>query len=139
VFEEPRPFRYYVATDTNPSVTSPARDSNFTGDVPSIPIRSRPDPSASARAQAPEPRTTGRHPYILRNRRIRLYRLIERTQVTIAEIEDELRHRGVVLAGPPRRHGHPLPFRHNELPRIALNVLRARGGLCTSGRLWLRS
>jgi hypothetical protein len=63
----------------------------------------------------------------LRNRRIRLYRLIERTQATIAEIEDELRSRGVTILGPPKRHGHPLPFRHNELPRLALNVLRANG------------
>ena len=62
---------------------------------------------------------------VLRNRRLRLYRLIERTQATIAEIEAELRERGVALHGPPRRHGHPLPFRHNELPRLALSILRA--------------
>jgi hypothetical protein len=64
---------------------------------------------------------------VLRSRRLRLYRLVERTQGTIAEIEAELRQRGVTLRGPPRRHGHPLPFRHNELPRLALSVLRARG------------
>jgi hypothetical protein len=64
---------------------------------------------------------------VLRNRRIRLHRLIERTQATIAEIEDELRSRGVAILSPPKRHGLPLPFRHNELPRLALNVLRANG------------
>jgi hypothetical protein len=53
--------------------------------------------------------------------------VIECTQTTIAEIEDELRCRGVLLHGPPKRHGHPLLFRHNELPRLALNVLRVNG------------
>jgi hypothetical protein len=48
-------------------------------------------------------------------------------QVTIAEIEAELRQRGVTILGPPRCHTHPLPFRHNEMPRLALNVLRAAG------------
>jgi hypothetical protein len=53
--------------------------------------------------------------------------VIERTQATIVEIEDELRERGVTILGAPKRHGHPLPFLHNELPRLALNVLRANG------------
>jgi hypothetical protein len=42
-------------------------------------------------------------------RRLRLYRLIERTQGTITEIEAELRGRGVAVAGPPRHRGKPLP------------------------------
>jgi hypothetical protein len=60
-------------------------------------------------------------------RRLRLYRLIERTQATIAEIEAELTRRGTKLTGPPRHRGKPLPFRHNELPRLCLNALRVAG------------
>src|ERR1019366_2006054 len=86
-------------------------------------IRSRAPPSAPKRL---DPSLQGAT-RVLRNRRLRLYRLVERTQATIAEIEAELRRRGAVITGPPRRHTHPLPFRHNELPRLALNILRARG------------
>jgi hypothetical protein len=64
---------------------------------------------------------------VLRNRRLRLYRLVERTQGTLTEIETELQRRGAVITGPPRRNTHPLPFRHNEMPRLALNILRAAG------------
>jgi len=63
----------------------------------------------------------------LHNRRLRLHRLMERTQGTIAEIEAELRRRGVAVAGPPRHHGKAVPLRHNELPRLCLNALRAAG------------
>ena len=64
---------------------------------------------------------------VLRNRRLRLYHLIERTQGTIAEIEAELGRRGAKLPGPPRHRGKSLPFRHNELPRLCLNTLRMHG------------
>jgi hypothetical protein len=79
---------------------------------------------------APTPRKLPAFPHaasptkVLRMRRLRLYRLIERTEGTIAEIEAELTRRGVRLTGPPRHRGKPLPFRHNELPRLCLNVLR---------------
>jgi hypothetical protein len=65
---------------------------------------------------------------VLRNRRLRLYRLIERTQATIAEIEAELISRSVKLAGAPRHRAKPLPFRHNELPKLCPNVLRSKDG-----------
>ena len=61
---------------------------------------------------------------VLAKRRHRLYRLIERTQATIAEIEAELRSRGAVINGPPRHYERTLPFKHNELPRLCLNILR---------------
>jgi len=60
-------------------------------------------------------------------RRLRLYRQIERTEDTIVEIEAELTRRGAKLTGPPRHRGKPLPFRHNELPRLCLNALRRAG------------
>jgi hypothetical protein len=60
-------------------------------------------------------------------RRLRLHRLVERTQGTISEIEAELSRRGVAVASPPHRRGKPLPFRHNELPRLCLNALRTAG------------
>jgi hypothetical protein len=88
---------------------------------------------ALVRSRAPAPAAKRRKPElqgatrVLRNRRIRLYRAIERTQETVAKIEAELRERGVVLHGPSRRPGHLLPFRHNELPRLALSILRATG------------
>lgn len=85
----------------------------------------RPHPAATPpRRRNPELQGATR---ILRNRRLRLYRLVERTQATIAEIEDELRHRGVVLGGAPRHHKRSLPFRHNEIPRLCLAVLRDAG------------
>ncbi len=85
----------------------------------------RPRPAAtSPRRRNPDLQGNNR---VLRNRRLRLYRLIERTQGIIAEIKAELYRRGAVLTGPPRRRGKPLPFRHTELPRLALNVLRATG------------
>ena len=37
--------------------------------------------------------------------------------------------------GPPCHNQRSLPFRHNEIPRLCLNVLRALGMPCTSGRL----
>jgi len=64
---------------------------------------------------------------VLRMRRLRLYRQIERTEDTIVEIEAELTRRGAKLTGPPRHRGKPLPFRHNELPRLCLNALRRAG------------
>jgi hypothetical protein len=82
---------------------------------------------------APTPRKLPAFPHadspakVLRNRRLRLYRLVERTQTTIAEIEAELIRRGARLTGPPRHRGKPLPFRHNELPRLCLNALRTTG------------
>jgi hypothetical protein len=60
-------------------------------------------------------------------RRLRLYRAIERIQATIAEIEAEFTSRGAKLTGPPRHRGKPLPFKHNELPRLCLNALRVAG------------
>jgi hypothetical protein len=82
---------------------------------------------------APTPRKLPAFPHasspskVLRMRRLRLYRLIERTQGAIAEIESELARRGAKLTGPPRHRGKPLPFRHNELPRLCLNALRLAG------------
>jgi hypothetical protein len=82
---------------------------------------------------APAPRTLPPSPHatspskVPRMRRLRLYRLIERTQATIAEIEAELSRRGAKATGPPRHRGKPLPFKHNELPRHCLAVLRAAG------------
>jgi hypothetical protein len=35
--------------------------------------------------------------------------------------------RGAKVTGPPRHRGKPLPFRHNELPRLCLNALRSAG------------
>jgi hypothetical protein len=64
---------------------------------------------------------------VLRNRRRRLYGLVERTQGTIAEIEAELTRRGAKVTEPPRHRGKPLPFHHNELPGLCLNVLRVAG------------
>jgi hypothetical protein len=64
---------------------------------------------------------------VLRMRRLRLYRLIERTQSTIAQIESELTRHGAKLTGPPRHREKPLPFRHNELPRLCLNASRLHG------------
>jgi hypothetical protein len=60
-------------------------------------------------------------------RRLRLYGAIENAQATVADIETELTRRGAKLVGPPGRRGKPLPFRHNKLPRLALNALRSTG------------
>ena len=86
----------------------------------------RPRPEAVPRKLPPSPHATSPNK-VLRMRRLRLYRLVERTQATIARIEAELTRRGAKLTGPPRRRGKPLPLRHNELPRLCLNVLRGAG------------
>jgi hypothetical protein len=86
----------------------------------------KPRPEPAPRKLPPSPLATCPNK-ALRMRRLRLYRLIERTHVTIAEIEAELRGRGVAVAGPPRRRGKSLPFKHNELPRLCLNALRLAG------------
>jgi hypothetical protein len=88
-------------------------------------IRPRPGPAARKLPASPHATSPTK---ILRMRRLRLYRLVERTQGTIAEIEAELSRRGAKLTGPPRHRGKPLPFKHNELPRLCLNSLRAGGG-----------
>jgi hypothetical protein len=85
----------------------------------------RPRP-ATKPVKAP-PRSLHAAGHVLAKRRHRLYRLIERTQATIAEIEAELRSRGAVINGPPRHYERTLPFKHNELPRLCLNILRVTG------------
>lgn len=84
----------------------------------------RPRPEPVPRRLPPSPLATSATK-VLRVRRHRLYRLIERTRSIITEIESELQARGVPMTGPPRRRTKPLPFRHNELPRLCLNALRA--------------
>jgi len=61
----------------------------------------------------------------LLRKRFALLRAIERDQGKVAEIETELRARGIepALGVPPRRPRLPL-FRCNELPRLVLTVLR---------------
>ena len=86
----------------------------------------RPRPTPAPRKLPPSPLATSATK-VLRVRRHRLYGLVERTQGIIAEIEAELTRRGAKLTGPPRHRGHPSPFRHNELPRLCLNVLRRLG------------
>jgi hypothetical protein len=86
----------------------------------------RPRPTPAPRKLTASPLASGTTK-ALRNRRLRLYRLIERTKGIIAEIEAELSRRGAKLVGPPRHRGKPLPFRHNELPRLCLNALRTTG------------
>src|SRR5580704_15011348 len=85
-----------------------------------------PRPKPASRRLLPSSHAT-RPTKVLRMRRRRLYRLIERTQGTIAEIEAELTRRGTKVTEPPRHRGKPLPFRHNELPRLCLNALRSAG------------
>ena len=87
-------------------------------------IRPRPAPSPRKLPASPDATSPTK---VLRTRRHRLYGLVERTQGTIAEIEAELCQRGAKLTGPPRHRGKPLPFRHNELPRLCLNALRSAG------------
>jgi hypothetical protein len=58
-------------------------------------------------------------------RRLRLYRLIKRTEGTIGEIETELYRRGVKLTDPPRHRGNP-PFTHP--PRLKKKPRRRRRG-----------
>jgi hypothetical protein len=82
--------------------------------------RSRPAP----KSVKPPPRSIQAAGAVLAKRRYRLYHLVERTQATIAEIEAELRSRGAVINGPPRHYERTLPFKHNELPRLCLNILR---------------
>jgi hypothetical protein len=84
----------------------------------------RPRPEPGPRKLPPSPLATCPNK-VLRMRRLRLYRLVERTQGIIAEIEAELTRRGAKVTGPPRHRGKPVPFRHNELPRLCLNALRA--------------
>jgi hypothetical protein len=99
------------------------------GRAQSNPIRSRADP-AEARtwaAQAPPIASCHQPEQVLRNRRHRLYGVAERTQAIIAEIQAELSRREPKLTGPPQRRGKPLPFNHNELPRLCLNVLQGAG------------
>ena len=88
-------------------------------------VRPRATPSPRKLPASPHARSPTK---VLRNRWIRLHRLIERTQGIIAEIEAELIGRGAKLAGPPRHRGKHLLFRHNELPRLCLNALRAHAG-----------
>jgi hypothetical protein len=61
---------------------------------------------------------------VLLRKRFALLRAIERDQGKVAEIETELRSRGVEpsLGTLPRRPRLPL-FRYNELPRLVLTVL----------------
>src|SRR5580658_1019320 len=87
-------------------------------------IRPRPEPVPRRLPASPHATSPTK---VLRMRRLRLYRAIERIQGTIAEIEAELTRRGAKLTGPPRHRGKPLPFRHNELPRLCLNALRRAG------------
>jgi hypothetical protein len=84
-------------------------------------IRPRAEPAPRKLPASPHATSPSK---VLRMRRLRLYRLVERTQATIAEIEAELTHRGAKLTGPPLHPGKPLPFKHNELPRLCLNALR---------------
>ena len=76
-----------------------------------------------ARHREPLPKTI----QLLRSRRARLHRFIERIQETIAEIEAELRRRGVDPGKPPRARPRKSPFRHCELPRLCIGALRAAG------------
>lgn len=61
----------------------------------------------------------------LLRKRFALLRAIERDQGKVAEIDAELRGRGIEpsLGTPPRRPRLPL-FRFNELPRLVLTILR---------------
>jgi hypothetical protein len=86
----------------------------------------RPRPEPTPRKQPPSPLGTSSTP-VLRTRRYRLYRLVERTQATIAEIEAELSRRGISVDGAPPHRKKPLPYRHNELPRFCFNTLRSAG------------
>jgi hypothetical protein len=65
----------------------------------------------------------------LRNRRARLYKLIDRTRETIAEIEAELSRQGIDVSKPPRRYHPARPvFRTGDIPRACLDVLREAEG-----------
>jgi hypothetical protein len=62
----------------------------------------RPEPSPCRLPASPHATSPSK---VLRNRRLRLYRLIERTEGVIGEIETELYRRGASLTGPLRRPG----------------------------------
>jgi hypothetical protein len=85
-------------------------------------IRPRPEPAP--RRLPPSPLATCATK-VLRMRRLRLYRLIKRTEGTIGEIETELYRRGVKLTDPPRHRGNP-PFTHP--PRLKKKPRRRRRG-----------
>jgi hypothetical protein len=61
----------------------------------------------------------------LLRRRLNLCRAIERDQAIVAEIDAELRRRGIEpgLMSPLRQNRSPL-FRNNELPRLCLAIMR---------------
>jgi hypothetical protein len=86
----------------------------------------RPRETPEPRRQPPSPLPTSSTP-VLRTRRYRLYRLVERTQATIADIDAELSRRGIDVSQPPPHRKKPLPNRHNELSRFCFNTLRTTG------------
>jgi hypothetical protein len=65
---------------------------------------------------------------LLRSRRARLHRFIERTQETIAEIEAKLRRRGVDPGRPPKPRLRTSLYRRGERPRLCITVMRNTGG-----------
>ena len=84
-----------------------------------------PDPPHPRIARCREP--LPRRFQLLRSRRIRLHRFIERTQETIADIEAELRRRGVDPGKLPKARLRTSPFRHSELPRLCIGALQDAG------------
>jgi hypothetical protein len=87
-----------------------------------FPATDPPHPRIARRGE-PLPKTI----QLLRSRRARLHRFLERTQEAIAAIEAELRRRGADPGKPPKIRPLTSPFSHGELPRICIGALRAAG------------
>src|ERR1700720_3534317 len=98
----------------------------MTAGSPQLEIFPAPDPLPPriARRREPLPKTI----QLLRSRPPRLHRFIERTQETIAEIEAELRRRGVDPGRPPKPRLRTSLFQRGERPRLCITVMRNTGG-----------
>jgi hypothetical protein len=92
---------------------------------PQLEIFLAPDPPHPPIARCREP--LSRRIQLLRSRRIRLHRFIERTQETIADIEAELRRRGVDPGKPPKARLRTSPFRLSAFSRLCIGALREAG------------